>query len=209
MKNLIRLQILGAFVTLLLIGTNATADKRNIPKAVQAAVEDLTVCYARGTDSFGRAVGATAVPSDPEDPVNTADPDFAAGLALYRECFSKDFSFNLEVAPGVVAVTIPDPAGGAGQDGALQWANFVNNTFRASGYSSTQHHMGSISSEVHGKNAHMVSYLIATHTVGNYPGTSITVVGGTYTDEVVRENGRWVILQRTLLLTSSKTTANP
>ena len=83
MKNLIRLQILGAFVTLLLIGTNATADKRNIPKAVQAAVEDLTVCYARGTDSFGRAVGATAVPSDPEDPVNTADPDFAAGLALY------------------------------------------------------------------------------------------------------------------------------
>ena len=209
MKTLIRLQIAGAFVTFLAIGANATADNGNIPQAVQAAVEDLAVCYARGTDSFGRAVGATAVPTDPEAPVNASDPDFAAGLALYRECFSEDFSFNLEVAPGVVAVTVPDPAGGTGQDGALQWANFVNNTFRASGYTSTQHHMGSISSEVHGKNARMVSYLIATHAVGNYPGTSITVVGGTYTDEVVWEDGRWVILQRTLLLTSNKTTTNP
>ena len=209
MKTISRLPLVGALVMLLFLGTNATAGNGNFSHSAQAEVEDLAVCYARGTDAIGRAVGATSVPADQEDDVNISDPDFAAGLALYRKCLSKDFSFKLEIVPGEPIAEVPNPNNGPGQDGPLQWANFVNNTFRASGYTNTQHHMGSISSEVHGNRAHMVSYLIATHRVGDYPGSSVDVVGGTYTDEVVRENGRWVILQRTLLLTSSVTTPAP
>ncbi len=94
-------------------------------------------------------------------------------------------------------------------DAALQWANFVNNAFRGPGYKNTQHHMGSISSEVLGDTADVVSYRIATHTYGPAGAQldgSTAVVGGTYTHEAVRENGRWLIKQRTLNITSNVTT---
>ena len=108
---------------------------------------------------------------------------------------------------GVDALTVPDPATRTKDtDAALQWANFVNNAFRGPGYKNTQHHMGSISSEIRGNSAQVVSYLIATHTYGPegaQPEGSTAVVGGTYTDEVVREQGRWVIKRRTLNITST------
>jgi len=196
---------LGFFAALLLASTNAIAADANSVRGgldylqAQAAVEDLAVCYARGTDALGRAVSAVISSADPEDPVNVGNPEFDAGLAYYRQCFSKDFSFTLEFVPGVPLLTIPAP-GSSPTDPALQWANFVNNTFRGSAYDNTQHHMGSISSEVHADTANMVSYLIATH---HYAAGGVNVVGGTYTDDVVLENGKWVLLHRTLLITSS------
>ena len=48
----------------------------------------------------------------------------------------------------------------------------------------------------------MVSYLIATHAYANLS-LGVRVVGGTYTDKVQREGGRWVIRQRTLNITSN------
>ena len=133
----------------------------------QAKVEDLAVCYARGTDTLGSAVNAViSNPADPEDPVNIGDPDFDAALALYRACFSKNFSFTLAF-DGVPVLTVPTP-GSSPTDSALQWANFVNNAFRGPGFRNTQHHMGSISSEINGKTAHMVSYLIATHAYATF-----------------------------------------
>jgi hypothetical protein len=72
--------------------------------------------------------------------------------------------------------------------------------------------MGSISSDIRGNSAHVVSYLIATHAygpAGDQPEGSTAVVGGTYTDQVVREKGRWVIKQRTLNITSSVTNLAP
>ncbi len=175
----------------------------------QAAVEDLPVCYARGTDTIGRAVNAVNSLGDLDSTINIGDPEFDAALALYRDCFSKDFAFTLQF-DGVPALTVPDPATRTSQtDAALQWANFVNNAFRSPGYRSTQHHMGSISSEIRGKTAHVVSYLIATHVFGlngSQPEGSTSVVGGTYTDESVKENGKWVIKERTLNITSSVVT---
>jgi hypothetical protein len=172
----------------------------------QAEVEDLVVCYARGTDLLGGAVNAVHTAGDLDTTINTSDPVFANALALYRRCFSKNFSFTLAF-DGVPVLTVPDPATRTPEtDAALQWANFVNNAFRAPGYKSTQHHMGSISSELRGQQAQVVSYLIATHVFGpngNEPEGSVSVVGGTYTDGVVRERGRWVIDQRTLNITSS------
>lgn len=169
----------------------------------QDEVEDLAVCYAYGTDALGTAVNAV-VDTNLDSTVNLADPQFAKGLAFYRKCFAKQFSFTLEF-DGAFVLTVPDPATRtASTDAALQWANFVNNAFRGPGYRNTQHHMGSISSEIRGNNASMTSYLIATHAFSNQSG--VNVVGGTYKDDVIRKNGQWLILHRTLNITSSVVT---
>ncbi len=172
----------------------------------QDEVEDLAVCYAYGTDALGSAVNALIEPNL-DSTLNLSDPQFAKGLRFYRKCFAKQFSFTLEF-DGVPLLTVPDPATRtASTDAALQWANFVNNAFRGPGYRNTQHHMGSISSKIHGNNASMISYLIATHAFGpTSTQTGVNVVGGTYTDAVVRKNGRWLILNRTLNITSSVVT---
>lgn len=171
--------------------------------AARSQIEDLVVCYARGTDALGRAVNA--IGGQPLDStVNLADPGFAEGLAYYRRCFADDFSFTLKV-DGVPTVTVPDPATVTPDtDAALQWANFVNNAFRGPGYQSTQHHMGSISTQARGNRGSAVSYLIALHVYGPTSDRSgVNMVGGTYTDEVVRRRGVWQIGKRTLDITSS------
>ena len=68
-------------------------------------------------------------------------------------------------------------------------------------FKNTQHRMGSISNKIRGSRGRIVSYLIATHAYAD-PILGVRVVGGTYTDRVVREGGRWVILRRTLAITS-------
>lgn len=169
----------------------------------QDQVEDLAVCYARGTDTLGRAVNA--IGDQPLDStVNLADADFAEALAIYRGCFDRKFTFTLLVN-GVPALTVPDPATRtADTDAALQWANFVNNAFRTPGYRNTQHHMGSISSRVGKRRGTMTSYLIATHMFGpSSANTGVNVVTGVYDDVVVRNRGRWLLQDRTLDITSS------
>jgi SnoaL-like domain len=175
----------------------------------QDEVEDLAVCYAYGTDALGSAVNAS-IEANLDSTANLADPQFAKGLGFYRKCFAKQFSFTLEF-DGVPVLTVPDPATRtASTDAALQWANFVNNAFRGPGYRNTQHHMGSISSEVQAQSASMTSYLIATHAFGPTSSqTGVNVVGGTYRDDVVRKNGRWLIAQRTLNITSAVVTPGP
>ena len=134
---------------------------------------------------------------------------YPAALAIYRTCFSRNFSFTLAF-DGVPAQTVPAPDNRTSStDGALQWANFVNNAFRQAKYKSTQHHMGSISSEIRGDQADIVSYVIATHVFGpdgEQPEGSVSVIGGTYTDRAIRENGQWRLQSRTLDITSSVVT---
>lgn len=208
----LRWLLLGLGICVTLASGHSMASGRKASPNQQDAVEDLAVCYARGTDLLGRAVDAVVSGPDPEDEINIGVAEFDAALVLYRACFSKDFAFSLEIN-GEFILTVPDPATRtADADGALQWANFVNNAFRGPGYKSTQHHMGSISSELRGRNAQMVSYLIAYHVFGPLSdGTegSVRVVGGTYTDAVVRERGAWRIKHRTLNITSDLVTPAP
>lgn len=173
------------------------------PQPAQDRIEDLAVCYARGTDAIGSAVDA--VGDQPLDSTaNLDNPGFAEGLAHYRRCFDRSFSFTL-LFNGEPALTVPDPATRTGAtDAALQWANFVNNAFRGPGYINTQHHMGSISSTVRGRQGTMSSYLIATHVFGpTSTETGVNIVNGTYDDVVVRRNGRWLIAERRLDIISS------
>ncbi len=161
-------------------------------------VEELPVCYSRGTDAFGRAVNAP-MSQDLNSTAALVDPDFKVGLDYYRRCLAPSFSFTVSNR-GVAGRVVPDPATRTPQtDGPLQWANAVNNAMRGQGYVFTQHHMGSISSTVRGNEGTVQSYLIATHVFGSASTqTGAWVVYGTYTDKVAKIGGRWMITQRTL-----------
>ncbi len=168
------------------------------------AVEDLVTCYSLGTDAIGRAVNAAD--NQPLDStVNLTDPNFAAGLAYYRDCFTKDFTFMIKnPETGVVIVTVPDPATRTPDtDAALQWANFVNNSYRPN-YKFTQHAQSTTAVVVKGKTAVTQSYLHSTHVYGpTAPSTGIQYIIGTYTNQDVKVRGKWLIKTRTLEILSS------
>lgn len=166
--------------------------------AARMEIQDLPVCYALGTDAIGRAVTAPSG-SDLDSTAAMADLNFREGLAHYRRCFAPSFTFTLSNR-GVAGPKVPNPATRTPKtDAALQWANFVNRAFRGPGYVYTQHHMGSISSEVRGNEGTIVSYVIATHAYGpDSKATGVSVVYGTYTDKVVKVDGKWLIAERTL-----------
>lgn len=174
------------------------------------AVENLGVCYARGTDAIGYAVHKTPNPNH-DTPDDFTDANFTKGLELYRQCFTDDFEFNIVLTNGffIPWSSLINNASG-GDDRALQWANFVNNTFRGPGwvdnvtnrYQSTQHQLGSMLSEVSGNTAFLESYLTATHAfdVALSGNTGVSVAYGTYQNDVVKVKGTWRIKSRTLIL---------
>jgi hypothetical protein len=139
----------------------------------EAEIAKLPVCYALATDAIGRG-------------------DTAGGKAIYAPCFTNN---------AVLAVYFPDsPFSGPPSYttvGTDSWGDFVEDTFAASGYTVTQHLIGSIDVHVNGNKATMTSYLHATHVL---PDGTIDVANGTYEDEVVRKNGTWKIKTRTLKL---------
>ncbi|MDH3509789.1 MAG: nuclear transport factor 2 family protein [Gammaproteobacteria bacterium] len=193
----------AAFVLIAQAGCVDNENRDSSELSAQEQVEDLVVCYALGTDALGRALDAIGG-QPPNSTVNLQDANFAEGLALYRKCFAKDFSFLLEI-DGIAALTVPDPATRTKDtDAALEWANFVNNSFRDAGYKNTQHQMGSITSSVDGNSGKVLSYLTSTHVYSDSaPLTGALLVGGTYHDDVIREQGQWFIKTRRLNITSS------
>ena len=107
----------------------------------EAAIRQLTICYALGTD----AIGAGEVDK---------------GKALYKACFTQD-------AP--IAALFPDGQG-TERTGPAAWADFVNEIFRDNKYTATQHLIGTINISIDhttGKTASMTSYLHATHLLPN------------------------------------------
>lgn len=199
----VRSWLLPAVVAVMLLPFASHADRKEAAAAKQQ-IEALVVCYALGTDAIGGAtdaVGGQALDSTVNLSPAAYSEGFAEGLAKYQECFADDFSFTL-IVNDVPVATVPDPSLSA--EPALQWANFVNNAFRGSGYSNTQHHMGTIETHAAGNTGSAQSYLIATHAYGPSSGrTGVNIVGGTYRDDVVRRQGRWLIRSRTLTITSS------
>lgn len=139
----------------------------------QLELQQLTYCYARGTDAIGRG-------------------DVAAGKSIYQGCFTGDAELAVYF-PGTDVNGPPDYV----TTGTDSWADFVSAVFTGNGYTATQHLMGNVQVDVHGNGGTMTSYLHATHVVAD--GT-IDVANGTYEDEVVRQQGNWKIKRRTLKL---------
>lgn len=153
------------------------------PHAQEAAIEQLTLDYAFGTDAIGRG-------------------DLQRGKELYRACFTPD---------AVIAVFFPRAsndftgAPDSTKTGPDEWAEFVASVFKGK-YTATQHLIGNIVVHVHGDTATMTSYLHATHKRAD---TSIDVANGTYEDDVVVHGGQWRIRRRTLKLITFLTLATP
>ena len=161
-------------------------------------IESLPIAYAYATDCFGKAIVAEG--DQPLDSrLNVDNPLFAEGLSIYRKIFSKEFSFELLVEGRQIEV-VPDPKNlKETEDAILAWSNYVNNAFRKGLYKSTQHHIGSIKSSIEENSAVVQSYLIATHVYSETaPETGVSMTWGTYTDEVILENGSWLIKNRRL-----------
>ena len=180
------------------------SENKEYKKAIVASeitrreIESLPVAYAYATDCLGQAV-ETLGDQPLESTINIDNKFFAKGLSLYRKIFSKKFSFEL-VVEGRQIEMVPDPKNRKEiKDAVLVWTNYVNNAFRKGVYKSTQHHIGSITSSIEENSAIVQSYLIATHVYSDVaPDTGVSLSWGTYTDQVILENGSWLIKSRRL-----------
>ena len=169
-----------------------------VSEQVLREIESLPVAYAYATDCLGQAV-ETLGDQPLESTFNIDNQFFAKGLSLYRKIFSKEFSFEL-VVEGRQIEMVPDPKNlKETKDAVLVWTNYVNNAFRKGLYKSTQHHIGSITSSIEENSAVVQSYLIATHVYSDAaPDIGVSMSWGTYTDQVILENGSWLIKNRRL-----------
>ena len=141
-------------------------------------IEDLTYCYAAGTDAIGRG-------------------DVQAGKAIYNTCFTQNAVIGASY-PGSDPNAPPDLVA----NGPNAWANVVRDVFQDAGYVATQHLISNVRIKINGNGntATMTSHLNATHVFD--PNTSIAVANGTYEDVVTRTPAGWRIKQRTLRLIS-------
>ncbi|HSN98073.1 MAG TPA: nuclear transport factor 2 family protein [Candidatus Nanopelagicales bacterium] len=139
----------------------------------RAEIEELTYCYAEGTDTIGRG-------------------DLEGGRAIYETCFAQG---------AVVEAYFPtdDPDGPPSlTSGPSEWADVANTVFTTNGYVATQHLNSNVRINLQGNTATMTTYLNAVHVID--PEGSIDLANGTYTDTVVRTPQGWKIAKRTLRL---------
>jgi hypothetical protein len=174
-----------AFAVCASIATPAEGSKPDevAPLQARSDIEDLSVCYATGTDAIGRG-------------------DLAEGKKIYSKCFTEDATFALYF-PGT------DPSGPPDLNavGTDAWAQIANDFFRDLGAVSTQHLMSNFVVDVNGNQATLRSYLQATHVID--PAGVIVVAHGTYFDDVVRTPKGWKIAHRTLRLITSLRLESP
>jgi hypothetical protein len=186
----------GAFlvaVALTISGGNALAQGQRTDRE---AVADLMYCYARGTDAIG-------------DSTTNANP-LAAGLAIYRQCFTANAEFRAWFPQQPFdSQTFPNPDANPSTApapfmGPAAWAGFVNGVFRGNGYDFTQHMITNVDVQIHGNRALLTAYLNASHvrsgdTIGG-PSRCVAVANGTYSMQAVKQRGRWLATRLDLTL---------
>ncbi len=122
--------------------------------------------------------------------------DIQGGKKIYQNCFTPDATITAIFPDGTTVI----------RNGPNSWADYVASVFQGNRYVATQHLMGTINTIVTGNTATMTSYLLATHKRSD---TSIDVANGTYTDQVINQNGSWKIYNRTLKLITFLNLASP
>ncbi|MDI1479621.1 nuclear transport factor 2 family protein [Polyangium sp. y55x31] len=170
----VALTVVGAAATVALFAGFVSPTPNGWRLAAELEIAKLPVCYAKGTDAIGRG-------------------NLQAGKDIYAPCFTND----AELAVYFPGTPFDGPPSSTAV-GTNAWADFVEDVFTSSGYTATQHLIGSIDVDVTDEDeATMTSYLHATHVL---PDGTIDVANGTYEDEVIRVGGAWKIKKRTLKL---------
>lgn len=184
-----RAVVTGLFACLALPAAQADSDRRSDTEEVA----NLIYCYARGTDAIG-------------DATTNADPK-AKGLAIYRQCFTKDAEFRAWFPQQPFdSQTFPDGATTQVYVGPAAWADFVDGVFRGNGYDFTQHLLGNVDVAVSGRTARLTAYLNASHvvsgsTVGG-PSQCVAVANGTYSLTAKKIGSQWRATKLDLTLIS-------
>jgi len=125
--------IVMAVAMVVILGGRFEVASASQPNA-KAEIEELTVCYALGTDAIGRG-------------------NLQEGKNIYQNCFTPD---------ATITAVFPNGASET-RYGANDWADFVYAVFQANGYQATQHLIGTVNISVKNNQASMSSYLHATH----------------------------------------------
>jgi len=180
---------LSSLAVLLMTPRPATAQTQR--PSDKEAIEDLMLCYGRGTDAIGNSTTNA-------NPLHT-------GEVMYAGCFTKDAVFRVWF-PGTpfTSQAFPDPTTDPPDDtitGSDNWAVFVNGVFRSAGYTFTQHILANMVVNVHGNGGTLVALLNASHVVqASHVVTCIRVANGTYSLEVVKTSDGWRVKSLDLTL---------
>lgn len=178
-RNLIRV-FLG-FALVAVFGMNSQIALAGDSLTTKDQIINLMLCYATGTDAIGDSTRA--------DPLGD-------GEAIYSECFTDDAVFSAWFPgtdfnnPGqAVTITGPDT-----------WAGFVFSVFNGA-YTFTQHMVSNFVVEVHGNQGTLTAYLNASHvTQSGGVVAQVAVANGTYTLQVEKIRGVWMVRQLELKL---------
>lgn len=179
--------IITLLFTVALTGLNASSVLAGENLPVKNEIINLMLCYGAGTDAIGDSTRA--------DPLGD-------GKDIYAECFSDDAVFRAwfpgtDFSDPTQAVTIGP---GGGKTGPEAWAEFVFSVFDGT-YTFTQHSLSNFMVEVSGKTGSLSAYLNAAHVVQDAGVvTSVEVAHGTYTLQVEKIRGTWLVRQLDLTL---------
>ncbi len=173
---------------LIALGSRDLAAANNDEPNLEAQLAQLLVCYARGADAIG-------------DGRTNHDPE-AAGLEIFRKCFTEDATFA--IWPAGQPFDNPEFPSRVGTMppllifvGPAAWAKFTNSSFRGAGYDYVQHLVGNIEVKVSGNNASVVGYLNSTHVVMGEgllaPSQCVLQTNGTYSLRVRKFPSGWKV----------------
>jgi len=189
--------LLLTFVFAIVTVQPALADSNNGGNQnAKEQIEKLMDCYAVGTDLITRATDAESVGTDFGNRENIyRSENFAEGLRVYRKCSTDDWTVTLQLDDSGTLLT---------RTGPLEWANFHNDGSRLANRRNMQHLIQPVSVKVRGNKGVIVAYAIV-HTMfledTEFAGTVETLTI-TYTSDVVRKRGRWLLDKTNLNATS-------
>lgn len=155
-------------------------------------IEALISCYAKGTDTIG-------------DGKTQTDPE-AAGLAIYRQCFTEDATFAVwYFGMPFDSLTFPSRAGDKPPammvKGVAAWAQSTNTAFRGAGgtgYDFVQHNISNVDVAVTGDSGQLTAYLSSVHIIQGPAAFAPTrcrqQVNGTYSLRLKKVAGQWKIV---------------
>ena len=156
--------------------------------ADELAVRNHITCYPFGIDQIGRG-------------------DFDAGLAIWKQCFSGDYRFTVNVGRGDT-VCPGDACPFPKEMSTVEMrANFARKAFQASGFVRTSHHITNVRVAFPDKShATVNAYIQAWHVKAD---GSILAAPGTWDLGLVKRQGKWWIATEKLTIVMAGVLQSP
>jgi hypothetical protein len=154
-----------------------------------AAVRNKVTCYPFGLDKIGRG-------------------DEAGGGAIWRDCFTPDFQFSVNIGRGDPIVcpgaNCPFPTD---MPAIEKRVAFAKNAFNAGGFVKTSHHLTNVTISFPQEGEAVVNaYVQAWHWKRD---NTVVVAPGTWDAELVLRDGKWLISKENLAIVGAAVIPSP